>query len=233
VESSVANLTEYRASILSKAWAAAARSPHNSGVTTKGNFIDYIKGEGDHNRLNNRTVNVRICQIQCEKLAMDSPSSNLTLTEATPSLEQGYKHVHGYHLTSEGLYWETFTAMCMRNPNIRWGHKEYARTLNECGRTSVLELCGDHPLHAVRKDFENSQDLCKYLKVNTQPSFRRVIILEGVARNYVEVLRSHFNMDPAFFSNQKRPNSWDIVPKSYCIERTANLPSLNDPKNLS
>jgi hypothetical protein len=36
VESSVANLTEYRTSILGKAWAAAARSPHNSGVTTKG-----------------------------------------------------------------------------------------------------------------------------------------------------------------------------------------------------
>lgn len=120
--------------------------------------------------------------------------------------------------------------MCMRNPNIRWGHKEYARTVNEYGRTSVLELCGEHPLHAVRKEFENSQDLCKYLKVNTQPSFRRVIILEGVARNYVEVLGSHFNMDPAFFANQKRPNSWDVIKDGYFVERTANLPSLNDPR---
>jgi hypothetical protein len=161
---------------------------------------------------------------------MDSAPSNLTLTEAGVSPGEGYKHGRGYHLTSEGLYQETATAMCVRNPNIRWGHKEYAGTASEYGRASTIELCGPPPVHTVRRDFEDSQALSGYLKAITPTSFRRVIILEGVARNYVEVLGSHFNMDPAFFSNQKRPNSWDMVPNSYCIERTANLPLLNDPK---
>ena len=60
------------------------------------------------------------------------------------------------------------------------------------------------------------------------PTSRRVILLEGVARNYVEVLGSHFNMDPSFFANQKRPNSWHL--DQLGIERTANLPSLNHPR---
>jgi hypothetical protein len=152
------------------------------------------------------------------------------LVPAATEGERGYEHVQGYHLTSKGLYRETVTAICVRNPNIRCGHREYSCTPSEYGRVSVVELSEPHPFHTERKAFNTSQDLSAYLKAKTTSSIRRVIILEGVARNYVDVLGSHFNMDPAFFSNQKRPNSWDGLPDSYCIERTANLPSLNDPE---
>jgi len=103
-----------------------------------------------------------------------------------------------------------------------------ARRAN-AGRGAILELFSD-PLRAERKAFNTSRELSLYLKRLMTPPTRPVIILEGVARNYVEVLESHFNMDPVFFANQKRPNSWESLPESFCIERTGNLPSLNDPR---
>ncbi|KAE9367591.1 hypothetical protein N431DRAFT_494540 [Stipitochalara longipes BDJ] len=151
------------------------------------------------------------------------------LFRTAPRSNRG-KEGRGYHLTSEGLYRETVTAMCVRNPNIRWGHTAYDATPNEYGRAVVLELSLPNAHPAERKDFTTSRDLSLYLKKMTIPSVRRVILLEGVARNYVEVLGSHFNMNPAFFANQKRPNSWDVIKDGYFIERTANLPSLNDPR---
>jgi hypothetical protein len=66
--------------------------------------------------------------------------------------------------------------------------------------------------------------------VKSKSLTRRIILLEGLSPNYVEVVGSHFNMDPTFFANHKRPNSWDLIKDSYFIERTANLPSLNDPR---
>jgi hypothetical protein len=97
------------------------------------------------------------------------------------------------------------------------------------GRGAVLELFSD-PLRAERKDFNNSRELSVYLKRVMTPPTRPVIILEGMARNYVEVLGSYFNMDLVVFANQKRPDSWESLPESFCIERTGNLPSLNDPR---
>jgi hypothetical protein len=159
-----------------------------------------------------------------------APNTGLDAEASVSPAGRGSERHHGYHLTSEGVYRETVTAMCVRNPNLRWGHKEYVGTPSEYGRVVVLELPGPNPHRIERKDFNTSRDLSTYLRGNVIPALRRVIILEGVARNYVEVLGSHFNMDPAFFANQKRPNTWDSTPDSYCIERTANLPSLNNPR---
>lgn len=140
----------------------------------------------------------------------------------------GYKHRDGDHLSSEGLYLKSVKAMCARNPTLRWGHIEYAATPSEYGKATVLQLSGAHPLHAKRQDFKSSQELCTYLKANTVRSGRRVVLLEGVARNYVEVLGSHFNIDPRFFASQKHPDSWEFAQVE--LERTDNLPSLNNPR---
>jgi hypothetical protein len=99
-------------------------------------------------------------------------------------------------------------------------------------RGAVLELSSD-PLSDERKDFNTSRELSVYLKRVMTPPTRLVIILEGMARDYVEVLGSHFNMDPVVFANQKWPNSWESLPESFCIERSRNLPSLNDPRRHS
>jgi hypothetical protein len=159
------------------------------------------------------------------------PKTSLSAEASAPPAERGSEHHSGYHLTSKGIYRETVTAMCVRNPNLRWGHKEYVGTPSEYGRAVVLELSGPNPHRVERKDFNTSQGLSTYLRRKMIPALRRVIILEGVARNYVEVLGSHFNIDPAFFANQKRPNSWDVIhDDTYFVERSANLPSLNDPR---
>jgi hypothetical protein len=141
--------------------------------------------------------------------------------------KQGYKHYDGHHLASEGAYRETVTAMCVRNPNLRWSHIEYTATRSEYGKATVLELRGSQPFGITRLDFESSQSLSDYLAANSPPSNRRVILLEGLARNYVDVLGSHFNMDPSLFASQKRPNSWQLG--TFNLERTSSLPSLNDP----
>ena len=141
--------------------------------------------------------------------------------------KSGYKHHDGEHLSSEGIYLESVQAMCVRNPILRWGHIEYTATPGEYGKATVLELSWPHPLHAKRKDFQGSKELSIYLKSNMR-SGRRIILLEGVARTYVEVLGSHFNMDPRFFASQKRPNSWGLAQVG--VERTPNLPSLNNPR---
>jgi hypothetical protein len=141
--------------------------------------------------------------------------------------KRGYQHRDGDHLSSEGPYLESVEAMCVRNPALKWGHIEYTATPREYGKATVLELIGPHPLHAERQDFATPKELSTYLNANNMRSGRRVILLEGVARNYVEVLGSHFNMDPSFFASQKRPNSWELT--QFNIERTTNLPSLNRP----
>ena len=144
---------------------------------------------------------------------------------------RGYKHRDGEHLSSKGPYLESVKAMCVRNPTLKWGHIEYTATPSEYGKATVLELSGHHPLHAKRQDFKGSQELSTYLNSNNVPSSRRVILLEGVARNFVEVLGSHFNMDPSFFASQKRPDSWEFSKVN--VQRTANLPSLNNPRRSS
>jgi hypothetical protein len=142
--------------------------------------------------------------------------------------EQGYQHHDGYHLCSEGLYRETVTAMCIRNPLLRWGHIQYAATPDEYGRVVVLEFVGAALVHVSRINLTSSRNLSTYLQQEKSHSTRRLFLMEGVARNYVEVLGSHFNMDPSFFASQKRPNSWEL--SQFNIERTQRLPSLNDPR---
>jgi len=142
-------------------------------------------------------------------------------------------HQRGYHLTSEGPYRELVTAMCFRNPNLRWSHIEYTSTPDEYGKVTILELREPYPALATRLNFNSSKELSSYLKSKSNGSMRRILLMEGVARNFVEVLGSHFNMDPAFFANQKRPSSWDIMDvlqSKWVVERSANLPSLNDPR---
>ena len=155
------------------------------------------------------------------------PRTSSYWTMAKAIKKSGYVHRDGDHLSSEGLYSESVKAMCVRNPALRWGHIEYTATPAEYGKATVLELSGSHPLHANRKDFAGSKELSSYLKLNKVCSGRRVLLLEGVARTYVEVLGSHFNMDPRFFASHKRPNTCELAQVE--VERTANLPSLNNP----
>lgn len=141
--------------------------------------------------------------------------------------KRGDEHYDGDYLSSKGIYLETVRAMCVRNPNIRRDHTKYATSPAEYGKATVLELSLAKPFHVERQDYESSQELSSYLRTNDRCLRNRLILLEGVAKNFVEVLGSYFNMDPSFFANQKRPNSWEL--SQFNIERTPNLPSLNNP----
>jgi hypothetical protein len=119
-----------------------------------------------------------------------------------------------------------------RNPTLRPGHAEYATNPSEYGRVAILDLPNptQPPSAGVSlKDIANSNDLRSSLEQLRPPSCRRIILLEGVARNFVEVLVSYFNMNPSPFSKQTWPNTWDLTFFDY--GKTVNLPSLNDPKN--
>jgi hypothetical protein len=105
---------------------------------------------------------------------------------------------------------------------------EYTATRSEYSKATVLELRGSQPFSITRLDFESSQGPSDYLAANSPPSNRRVILLEGLVRNYVEVLGSHFNMEPSLFASQKRPSSWELGILN--LERTSSLPSLNDTR---
>lgn len=52
-------------------------------------------------------------------------------------------------------------------------------------------------------------------------------MLEGVARNFVQVFGSHSNMDPEFFARQKKDTDWE---EAHEEGKTPSLPSLKNPK---
>ena len=145
---------------------------------------------------------------------------------------QGYQQRDGHNLSSDGLYRETITTMCFRNPTLRRGHVEYATNPSEYGRVAILTIPNptQPPSAGVsRKEIANSKDLRSYLEQARPPSCRRIVLLESVARNFVEVLGSHFNMNPSLFSKQTWPKTWGLTKFDY--GKAVNLPSLNDPKN--
>jgi hypothetical protein len=96
---------------------------------------------------------------------------------------------------------------------------------DEYGRVAVLEVTSSSTLQAKRLDLETSKQLDTYLLRPKPTKTRRIFIVEGVARNFVHVLRTHFNMDPSFFAAQKRQGSW-VFPHR---ERTLKLPSASNP----
>jgi hypothetical protein len=164
-----------------------------------------------------------------------SEASESVVVERTPysamrNRLNSHQHHDGYHLTSEGYYRETVTAMCARNPTLRWGHVEYVATPDEYARVTMLDLSTFSPIPTTRVDFASSQYLSTYLKISRSPSSRRLFLLEGLTRNYVQVLGSTFNMDPSFFARQKRPGSWWNL--AQFNQRNGSLPSWSHPRNF-
>lgn len=137
------------------------------------------------------------------------------------------RHVDGLHLRSPGPYAKTITSMCSRNPIIRYGDSKWMGSNPEYGALTVLEFHEDQRISRI--DLKGSETLKEYLNSTSRghPQRRRLFMLEGVARNFVQIFGSHFGMDPEFFARQKRTRTWEVA---HTGGKTPSLPSLKNPK---
>ncbi|KFZ07572.1 hypothetical protein V501_06327 [Pseudogymnoascus sp. VKM F-4519 (FW-2642)] len=136
------------------------------------------------------------------------------------------KHVDGLHLRSPGPYATTITSMCSRNPTLRYGDAKWMGSDPDYGALTVLEFYENKRISRI--DLKGSEMLKDYLiSTSGENPQRRLFLLEGVARNFVQVFGSHFGMDPDFFARQKRTRSWEVAHNG---GKTPSLPSLKNPK---
>ncbi|OBT81534.1 hypothetical protein VE02_09801 [Pseudogymnoascus sp. 03VT05] len=136
------------------------------------------------------------------------------------------KHVDGLHLRSPGPYATTITSMCSRNPILRYGDAKWMGSDPDYGALTVLEFYENKRISRI--DLKGSEMLKDYLMSTSRENpQRRLFLLEGVARNFVQVFGSHFGMDPDFFARQKRTRIWEVAHNG---GKTPSLPSLNNPK---
>lgn len=136
------------------------------------------------------------------------------------------KHVDGLHLRSPGPYATTITSMCSRNPTLRYGDAKWMGSDPDSGALTVLEFYENKRISRI--DLKGSEMLKDYLiSTSRENPQRRLFLLEGVARNFVQVFGSHFGMDPDFFARQKRTRSWEVAHNG---GKTPSLPSLKNPK---
>ncbi|KFY14792.1 hypothetical protein V492_02411 [Pseudogymnoascus sp. VKM F-4246] len=135
-------------------------------------------------------------------------------------------HADGLHLRSPGPYAKTVNSMCSRNPILRYGEAKWIGSNPEYGALTMLEFHEDRVISRI--DINGSEALKDYLdSVPRRHLQRRLFMLEGVARNFVQVFGSHFGMDPDFFARQKRTRMWEV---SHTGGKTPSLPSLKNPK---
>ncbi|KIM98728.1 hypothetical protein OIDMADRAFT_31495 [Oidiodendron maius Zn] len=143
-----------------------------------------------------------------------------------PQQNRRDEHIDGLHLRSAGPYAKTIASMCARNPILRYGESKWRNSDSDYGALTVLEFHERDPISRI--DLKGSQMLKSYLLSTSQKHRqRRLFMLEGVARNFVQVLGCHFNMDPEFFARQKRTQLWEVAHKG---GKTPSLPSLKNPK---
>jgi hypothetical protein len=93
----------------------------------------------------------------------------------------------------------------------------------------LLEASASGVADFKERDFRNTSDLRKHFEndINDVPK-RRIYIMEGLAPDYIDVIGSHFFMDPSFFLRQERTCVWsnDFTPTSDALSQ----PSLLLPK---
>jgi hypothetical protein len=77
-----------------------------------------------------------------------------------------------------------------------------------------------------KRDFRNKSDLRRHFEndIKGVPK-RRIYVMEGLAPDYIDVIGSHFFMDPSFFLRQERTCVWsnDFTPTSDSLSQPSLL----------
>ena len=95
----------------------------------------------------------------------------------------------------------------------------------------LLESPATSPPDFSKHEFVNVSTLRKHFQERKEkPPARRIYIMEGLAQDFINVLGSHFFMDPSFFLRQERTCVWsnDFTPTSDALSQ----PSLLMPKTM-
>jgi len=108
-------------------------------------------------------------------------------------------------------------------------NKERHKLVKGNAQVVLLEASASGVTDFEHRDFRNTSDLRKHFENDIEgvPK-RRIYIMEGLAPDYIDVIGSHFFMDPSFFLRQERTCVWsnDFTPTSDALSQ----PSLLLPK---
>lgn len=115
------------------------------------------------------------------------------------------------HQSLTPSYHAMITSMRARYPNLASLDDELSKKSKdpESGRAAVLEF---YPDCVKRQNFQTSNDLLKYVESvnqNNDTCKRRLYLLEGLPRNYIEILGSQLKIEPYLFAQQLRRVIWD------------------------
>ncbi|KAF2435204.1 hypothetical protein EJ08DRAFT_580854 [Tothia fuscella] len=142
-------------------------------------------------------------------------------------------------LSSPGPYQETIKKAINLNPSLAKEDPRNIYTIPRLGNSRLvcldLELTGAPNLDRLKqREFSNVIDLKVYLdSYHSSPllQHRRVYIMEGLDPDFVQVIGSHFSIDPSFFLYQERHPRLEVWDRgNHRAIATPRLPSLSDPK---
>lgn len=137
---------------------------------------------------------------------------------------------NGSWLCEGGPYQDHITALCPLYPGLCSEDPK-----NHCypvrhrqARVTILEVQQGRPV--VRRDYgdHDAQNLRHYLEhQRAKSSYNNVCIVEGLARDYIDVVGSYFNINPTIFMNHERTVVFTSAPTG--VSDSLELPSLLDP----
>ncbi|KAF2705060.1 hypothetical protein K504DRAFT_389091 [Pleomassaria siparia CBS 279.74] len=140
----------------------------------------------------------------------------------------------GTWLCEEGPYQEYIAAMSGSNPGLKTPDPMNVKNHPlKPGNALVILLDAQVTETPVFKshEFRSAAELGKHLNVDMagKPR-RRIYLMEGLAQDYINVIGSHFFMEPSFFLRQERTCVWsnDFTPTSDALAQ----PSLLTPKRM-
>ena len=142
------------------------------------------------------------------------------------------KRVPGEHLAAAGNYRDVIAKLRARNKNLT--HVDWKVPRNRLAtrlpsRIKVITF-NDHGTPDTDAKHYDPIQLDKFLseKISdpSQPPCR-LFLLEGLSPEYVEILGSHFSIDPAFFMRHQRTALWE---GRHRAGNTPMLASLEDPE---
>lgn len=134
---------------------------------------------------------------------------------------------------STGDYRDYIEALSVSNPSLKNGDPNNGPVpIRESGAKVVLlqsPATGLPDFQEVLLKPSNAEGLKTYLEGTSQePEFRRIYIMEGLAKDSIAALGGHFFMDPTLFQRQERTCVWsnEFAPTSDSLPQ----PSLLDPE---
>lgn len=133
----------------------------------------------------------------------------------------------------KGPYQDQIVSRCARDPGLRLRDTKNNGILfnRDVSRTRIISLRDGRAVQL--QDLNSASELRQYL--STQPtlgkkgSARTIYLVEGLCSPIVDVLGSHFDIDPSFFMRHERTSIFNH--DHYMVNDLPLLPSLLDPKD--